>query len=83
VRLELAADPICTVDDGSRFVRVLFSFDVIGGDGRTVELGWEDTQVEDGAKRLGGGVRGMALLEDAPLPLEGWLPVSLLVSPAG
>jgi hypothetical protein len=59
----------------------LFSFDVIGGDGQTVELSWEDTQVEDGAKRLGGGVRGMALLEDAPLPLEVRLPVSLFVLP--
>ena len=39
------------------------------------------TCFEDGAKRLGGGVRGMALLEDAPLPLEVRLPVSLFVLP--
>jgi hypothetical protein len=50
VRLELAADPICTVDDGSRFVRVLFSFDVIECDGRTIEFSWEDTEVEVGPR---------------------------------
>ena len=81
MRLELAADPICTVDDSNRLVRVLFSFDVIGGDGQTVELSWEDTEVKDGAKRLGGSVRGMALAEDAPLPFEVRLPVSLFVLP--
>jgi len=81
VRVELAADPICTVDDGSRFVRVLFSFDVIDGDGRTIEFSWRDTQLEESTKPLGSSVRGMALHEDAPLPPELRLPVSLFLSP--
>ena len=39
------------------------------------------TCFEDGAKRLGGGEQGMALLEDAPVPLELRLPVSLFALP--
>jgi hypothetical protein len=59
----------------------LFSFDVIDGDGRTIEFSWRDTQLEESTKPLGSSVRGMALHEDAPLPPELRLPVSLFLSP--
>ena len=79
MRAELACEPICTHEEKTGTVKVVFSFAMIDAAGQLVELSWEDTRAQENGKRLGGTSRCLAQSEDVPVPFEVRMPSSLFL----
>jgi hypothetical protein len=79
VRAELVCEPICTLEERTGTVKVIFSFAMIDAAGQLVELSWEDTRAQETGKRLGGTSRCLAQAEDVPVPFEVRMPSSLFL----
>ena len=49
----LACEPICTLEEKTGIVKVVFSFRTIDPEGELVELSWTDTHPQENGKRFG------------------------------
>jgi hypothetical protein len=79
LRAELACEPLCTLDEKTGTVKVVFSFAIIEATGGPVELSWEDAHAPENGKRRGGTARCLAQSEEAPIPFDVRIPLSLFV----
>ena len=82
MRAELACEPICTLDEKMRMVKVIFSFWAIEPGGELVELSWTDTLPQENGKHLGGTARCTFETGEAPYALEARMPFSLFLNPS-
>ena len=53
MRAELACQPICTLEEKRRIVKVVFSFRTIDPEGELAELSRTDTHPQGNGKRFG------------------------------
>jgi len=82
VRAELACQPICTLEEKRRIVKVVFSFRAIDPGGELVELSWADTRPQENGKYLGATARCTFESEEAPYALEVGMPLGLFLNPS-
>ena len=81
MRAELACQPICSLDEKTGIVKVVFSFRAIDPDGELVELSWTDAHPQENGKRFGGTARSVAEPDGVPLAFVAGMPIGLFLEP--